>query len=719
MGRGSLMKVKMTAVILSIVMTLAILQGTFGGRVQASNTTSNTSFATKEELLTAFDLDGEQDTVGVLVFGTNDKGERQGWYIAGKDNNVSGDNIIIFAANPILTGQLFNKKRSEKEYAYEAGTGYGDTAGSVEVYSNHYGASSLREALNSIAADKNYFSASEQKLMNATTVSVNDTKNAVEYTVTDKLYALKGEYNESEKLWAGGNDDVAIASLYWSGGKTFWLRSPYENISNIALLAIPGSSVIFDYINYSNAVQPAANIDISSVLFASTVTATVDESPAESEEMLTLRFDSDISGKIKSTATGDTGGIKVVKSEKGDASDLFLCVQENDGAWSYTRQITEDTVVTVEDIEASEKLSDVDLTNCRIWLETTVDNLTYAKLLDVSEEHDFSLKTADDVDSSDIKEAGVSKYYLSCSLCGELMAVNELAGCAFGQIGTDSDTYMSWYPVSEGDWSTAFLMYCMDKEGYLQKGYFTKTSSAVDLKQQIMKSGWYNYSFRQASQGDIAFMKVDGYEKTGIVTRIQGDTVYVVMGNYDNSSTVQEIGITKASGNIEMFGHIEEMSESSAAYDIQSVILSSGGIFMWPVTRGNYIVTSNYGPRNLLGGTYHYGTDISCPTGTPIVAVMDGVVSATGYSPSMGNYVVINHAGGYQTTYMHNSSIVASSGSMVSAGTVIALSGSTGQSTGPHCHIKLTLNGNTLDPAPYLGIPSNWTGDASGYIQNN
>jgi murein DD-endopeptidase MepM/ murein hydrolase activator NlpD len=98
---------------------------------------------------------------------------------------------------------------------------------------------------------------------------------------------------------------------------------------------------------------------------------------------------------------------------------------------------------------------------------------------------------------------------------------------------------------------------------------------------------------------------------------------------------------------------------------------------------------------------------------------MDGVVADAGYSSSMGNYVVINHAGGYQTTYMHNSSIVANTGTTVAAGTVIALSGSTGQSTGPHCHIKVTLNGSTVDPAPYLGIPSTWTGNASGYVKNN
>jgi murein DD-endopeptidase MepM/ murein hydrolase activator NlpD len=258
----------------------------------------------------------------------------------------------------------------------------------------------------------------------------------------------------------------------------------------------------------------------------------------------------------------------------------------------------------------------------------------------------------------------------------------------------------------------------MEKEGYIGNGYFTKTSSVSDLKEQIMKNGWYNYSFKQASIGDIAFMNIDGEERTGIVSRVGENKLYVVMGNYKGDSSVEEVEITKASGNISMFGRIKDISETPLWNYIQNVTLASGGKFIWPVSGENYTVTSCYGPRTLLGGTYHYGTDISCPTGTPIVAVMDGVVSDAGYSSSMGNYVVVNHANGYQTTYMHNSSIVASKGDTVTAGTVISISGSTGQSTGPHCHIKVTLNGSTVDPAPYLGIPSGWTGDASGYIKN-
>ena len=75
---------------------------------------------------------------------------------------------------------------------------------------------------------------------------------------------------------------------------------------------------------------------------------------------------------------------------------------------------------------------------------------------------------------------------------------------------------------------------------------------------------------------------------------------------------------------------------------------------------------------------------------------------AAAYSSSMGNYVTIAHSASMSTTYMHNSSLCVSVGETVSRGQVIALAGSTGNSTGPHCHLGLRINGSYVDPLPYL-----------------
>lgn len=129
---------------------------------------------------------------------------------------------------------------------------------------------------------------------------------------------------------------------------------------------------------------------------------------------------------------------------------------------------------------------------------------------------------------------------------------------------------------------------------------------------------------------------------------------------------------------------------------------------LWPVSSIGTI-TSRFGRRESPGGigsTYHQGLDIACPTGTPILASKSGVVEAAGYSSAMGNYVYIRHNESMRTVYMHNSELRVIAGDRVESGQVIALSGNTGNSTGPHCHFGVEINGQFVDPWSYLQIPS-------------
>ena len=132
-------------------------------------------------------------------------------------------------------------------------------------------------------------------------------------------------------------------------------------------------------------------------------------------------------------------------------------------------------------------------------------------------------------------------------------------------------------------------------------------------------------------------------------------------------------------------------------------VIAPDAIFVWPAT-GQYYITSTFGPR---WGTIHRGLDIGCPTGTKIVAGADGTVSSAGFDAAMGNYVIIDHGKGTLTYYMHNSVLVSKTGDKVKAGQLIAYSGSTGDSTGPHCHFGVKINGTFVNPAPYLGLPEN------------
>lgn len=136
-----------------------------------------------------------------------------------------------------------------------------------------------------------------------------------------------------------------------------------------------------------------------------------------------------------------------------------------------------------------------------------------------------------------------------------------------------------------------------------------------------------------------------------------------------------------------------------------------GAQFVWPVSNC-YIITSTFKWR---WGRQHQGIDFGCPIGTEILAAASGTVTSAGWSSDMGYYVKLAHNGS-STIYMHNSQILVNNGDSVSAGQVIALSGNTGKSTGPHSHFGLMIDGSYVDPSPYLGIPEGFEGDASIYI---
>ena len=98
----------------------------------------------------------------------------------------------------------------------------------------------------------------------------------------------------------------------------------------------------------------------------------------------------------------------------------------------------------------------------------------------------------------------------------------------------------------------------------------------------------------------------------------------------------------------------------------------------------------------------HNGLDFTAPQGTPIYATGDGVVSSAGPGTGTGNHVIINHGYGYETEYMHMVRIKVRAGQHVKRGEVIGWVGSTGASTGPHCHYEVHVNGNPVDPVYFF-----------------
>jgi murein DD-endopeptidase MepM/ murein hydrolase activator NlpD len=129
-----------------------------------------------------------------------------------------------------------------------------------------------------------------------------------------------------------------------------------------------------------------------------------------------------------------------------------------------------------------------------------------------------------------------------------------------------------------------------------------------------------------------------------------------------------------------------------------------GGEMMWPVP-GNTIITSDFGMRVhpiTKQETMHTGIDISAALNSTVVAAQSGTVIYADWYGGYGKVVIIDHGGGYSTLYAHNNSLLVAVGDVVSKGDTIAKSGSTGFSTGPHVHFEVRVNGEYVDPIPYV-----------------
>lgn len=132
----------------------------------------------------------------------------------------------------------------------------------------------------------------------------------------------------------------------------------------------------------------------------------------------------------------------------------------------------------------------------------------------------------------------------------------------------------------------------------------------------------------------------------------------------------------------------------------------TGGVMAWPVAKSGTYITSPFGYReHPIQGVVkkHTGIDIgNAGFGAPVIAAADGIVSLAGYNGGYGNCVMINHGNGVSTLYGHGQKILTTVGTTVKKGDLIMEVGSTGNSTGPHLHFEVRINGTAVNPLTYL-----------------
>lgn len=158
----------------------------------------------------------------------------------------------------------------------------------------------------------------------------------------------------------------------------------------------------------------------------------------------------------------------------------------------------------------------------------------------------------------------------------------------------------------------------------------------------------------------------------------------------------------------QLFGTWQNFEETGLAVS-KAKPATSGGIAPVSIPSRNplasSVMTSNFGMREhpVLGGRRsHKGVDLAAPVGTPVYAPADGTVSRASWFSSYGLYISLEHGGEMQTRYGHLSRLNVAEGQTVRKGELIGYVGSTGRSTGPHLHYEVRVDGEAVNPIPYM-----------------
>lgn len=146
---------------------------------------------------------------------------------------------------------------------------------------------------------------------------------------------------------------------------------------------------------------------------------------------------------------------------------------------------------------------------------------------------------------------------------------------------------------------------------------------------------------------------------------------------------------------------VEEKVAVLIEEDEKTRMPSINGVLL-AVTPVSGSITSRFGVRSSIRSGAHTGTDIACSAGTDIKAVAKGTVVFADRNGSYGNLIKIDHGNGVETWYAHCSALYSTVGQQVNAGDIIAAVGSTGNSTGPHLHLEIRVDGKAINPQSYL-----------------
>ncbi len=202
---------------------------------------------------------------------------------------------------------------------------------------------------------------------------------------------------------------------------------------------------------------------------------------------------------------------------------------------------------------------------------------------------------------------------------------------------------------------------------------------------------------------------IAGSEKSAVIENKDTDKEHIVtVGDSLNGYLVREIKphrvyLESSTSILTLCLHSKQITAKKNTSELTN---KKQVAFDWPSDNTRVISGFGYRQHPLGGGVlFHKGIDLPLSMETPVYAASSGIVSFAGRRSSYGILLTISHPGNYQTRYAHLSNIVVKPGDFVSAGDLVAYSGNTGRSTGPHLHFEIRKDGVPVDPKKYLPDP--------------
>lgn len=307
--------------------------------------------------------------------------------------------------------------------------------------------------------------------------------------------------------------------------------------------------------------------------------------------------------------------------------------------------------------------------------------------------------TANTVDSYFVENVEIKQEYVDASLVMNLGNIAEILNATkAGEVTYTVQAGDSYYYIAE--------LYGMSVDDLLDMnpGYDPKllrVGDVLTISNAVPYLTIVNVE-RQNYVQDIPY-EVEYQDDT---TMYQGDYKVLSAGEFGKADVTANVtyinGEETARQVVASVTLSDPVTETQARGTIPRPTWFPTGSFRWPC---NGTITSYFGRRNtgIKGAsTYHEAIDIANSYGTPIYAADGGTVTYSGWRGGYGYLVIIDHGNGYQTYYGHNSSLVVSAGEHVYKGQQIARMGSTGVSSGNHCHFGILINGTFVNPLNYL-----------------